>query len=126
ALFGLDNAPRTPNALQQRVNEIKALIFEARVYATRVQSLITTLGRALGHLSKLVSLVGIVTGNHSANQVIIQQLSLANQTLVTSTASQMAAQRADTLQQMSRELVIESLNRMEADSWASWPGVGGR
>jgi hypothetical protein len=96
-------------------------IAEARVYAVRVQTLISNITSATTHIVNIVNILGDLTGNMQSNQSQIQLLATANQTLATQTAQAAAYQRVQVLQQAGRTLVSESFNRIEADRWRGWP-----
>jgi hypothetical protein len=105
--------------------EIKLMLFEAQAYAVRTQSLLSTLASGVQHMTRLIALIQDVLGNKQAQQVHIQLLATTNQTLMASGASQMATQRVEVLEVMSRRFVQEVETRIEADRWRGWPGWSG-
>jgi hypothetical protein len=123
ALFQLDNAPRNLQDLNERVYAIKELLFESRRYAVRVQTLISSINSAVGHIIQIVELVGALIGNMQGNQVNAQLLATANLTLATQATQAAAYQREQVLDKAARSLVLESYRIIEAQRWADWPGL---
>ena len=100
------------------------VVHQARTYALRVQTLLNTLLGAVGHVLRLVQLIGVLTGNQSSNEVLIQLSATLNTTLATQTAMTATWQRSDVLKHLARDLVVASYNRIQADRWAEWPTAG--
>jgi hypothetical protein len=123
ALFQLDTAPRNLQDLNERVGAIKEVLFESRVYAVRVQTLISSINSAVGHIIRIVELVGGLIGNMQGNQVNAQLLATANLTLATQAAQAAASQREQVLNKAARSLVVESYRVIEAQRWADWPSL---
>lgn len=124
-LFALETAPNTPLGLEERLGEINQVIFDARSYAMRAQTLLSTLAGAVGHVVRLVEMIGILTGNHSSNAVLIQLTAVVNQQLATQTAMHATWQRQDILKHLGRDLVLASVTRIEAERWRDWPATIG-
>jgi conjugal transfer/entry exclusion protein len=120
-LFDLTSAPDNPTDLTLRVAQIREHIFAARVYAIRVQTLISTIGSAAEHLANLVTLLGELLGNMQGNQITHQLLATANQTLGTAATQAAAMQRVEVMDTLTSSLIVVSLNNIEASRWASWP-----
>lgn len=121
-LFGIEGEPpRTPQALQQRVNDTALYIIEARRYAVRTQSLINHIAGAVSHVTRIVELVGILTGNMQGNQLLVQLQAQANQTLATQTLQSAAHQRIQVFEGAQREIIVRGWNRMQYDRWEGWP-----
>lgn len=120
-LFALDTVPTSLDAYSERMVEIKAVIYEARVYSVRVQTLMSTLKSALTHLVRIVTLIGNLTGNMQGNQAVLQAIALTNQILATNGAQTAAAQRAAVLEHLGRSFASETYRTMEARRWADWP-----
>jgi hypothetical protein len=121
ALFSPQDVPRTPVLLQQRVNDMQQAVFEARRYAGKVQSLVTTLDSLLGHVVTIAGQLGDLVGNKAGHQSVAQLQAAANHTAATQALQVAAFQRAEILQSMSRTLVVQSVNAIEADRWRGWP-----
>jgi conjugal transfer/entry exclusion protein len=123
ALFQLDTAPRNLQDLNERVGAIQEVLFESRRYAVRVQTLISSINSAVGHIISIVELVGGLIGNMQGNQVNAQLLATANLTLATQAAQAAASQREQVLNKAARSLVVESYRVIEAQRWADWPSL---
>jgi conjugal transfer/entry exclusion protein len=123
ALFQLDTAPRNLEEFNERVGAIKEVLFESRRYAVRVQTLISSINSAVGHIIRIVELVGGLIGNMQGNQVNAQLLATANLTLATQAAQAAAYQREQVLDKAARSLVVESYRIIEAQRWADWPSL---
>jgi hypothetical protein len=124
-LFDLNTAPNTPVLLEERLAEIHTVVYQARTYALRVQTLLSTLLGAVGHVLRLVEMIGILTGNQSSNEILIQLSATLNTTLATQTAMNASWQRSDVLKLLARDLVVASYNRIQAERWADWPSAAG-
>lgn len=120
-LFGLEVLPSTPSELQTRINETTAYLWQARRYAVRTQSLINHITGAVAHVTRIVELMRILLGNMQGQQLQVQLLAQANQTLATQTLQQAAAQRIETLEGAQRDLIVRGWNKMQAERWAGWP-----
>jgi conjugal transfer/entry exclusion protein len=121
ALFDPTVAPDNPLDLTRRVAAMQQQVFAARSYAFRVQTLISTINSAVGHIIRIVALVGGLAGNLQGQQVTNQLLATANQTLGTQAAQAAAQQRVDVMDRMMHTIIVVSLNNIEASRWASWP-----
>jgi len=62
SLLNLQTAPATSSELAQRLVEIRTLIWQARAYAMRVNTLIQTLQNTLRHLTMLVNTIAELAG----------------------------------------------------------------
>jgi hypothetical protein len=120
-LFGLEQTPTTMQGLSERLVEVKRVVYEARLYAVRVQTLISTLTSALHHLTRIVELIEVLNGNRQGNQAIVSSLAVTNQLLATQAAQAAAAQRAVVVNELARTMVIQCYTTMEAQRWADWP-----
>lgn len=121
ALFDPTTAPTTPVALTERVVEMRHHLFVARCYATKAQTLLSTVNGALEHLANLVHLIGSLRGNMQGNQLIVQMQALTNQQLATQTALHASHQRAEVMEKLQRDLILVSLHNIEASRWATMP-----
>lgn len=123
-LFGLEVLPRTPEALQTRINDTTVYLWKARRYAVRTQSLINHITGAVAHVTRLVELMGFLAGNMQGQQIQVQLLAQANQTLATQTLQQAADQRIRTLEGAQWQLITLGWNAMQQERWADWPTTG--
>ena len=112
ALFHLDSAPDTREGLDQRMIEIKAMIYQARSTAAQTQAMISTIFRTIDHVMKLVDSVGKLLGNQQGNQTIIQVQTTMTKTTAILATQTAAHQRAETVEKLGDAVVIESLNRI--------------
>jgi phosphoketolase len=120
-LFDLQTAPDTRSGLSARLAEIKALLYETRVYAVRTQSLVWTIQRTIEHINSLVSKIEGFVGNLQGQQTIAQMDTTVSKTLALIEVQQAAFQRTDTVDRLSEALVIESVNRINRRRIADWP-----
>jgi conjugal transfer/entry exclusion protein len=120
-LFDLKTAPDTRTDLDARLQEMKDLMYETRVYAMRTQSLVWTIQRTIEHINSLVSKIEGFVGNLQSQQTIAQMDTTVSKTLALIEVQQAAYQRSDTVDKMSEALVIESINRINTKRIADWP-----
>ena len=120
-LFDLQTAPDTRSGLDARLQEIKSLMYDIRVYAIKTQSLVATIQRTLDHITSLVSHIEAFIGNLQGQQTIAQMQTTVSKTLALIEVQQAAYQRSDTVDKLSEALVIESLNRINQKRIADWP-----
>src|SRR5262245_13167362 len=120
-LFNLQTAPDTRAGLTARLADIKALMYESRVYAMRTQSLVWTIQRTIAHINSLVAKIEGFVGNLQGQQTIAQMDTTVSKTLALIEVQQAAFQRTDTVDKLSEALVIESVNRINRKRIADWP-----
>ena len=121
ALFDLETAPATRSALDARLVEIKRTVYEARTFAMRVQTLITTIHCTVDHLFGLLNSVGVLVGNMQANQRLIEAQATISKTLTVQTAMNTSWQRADIVERLSGDLVRASMAKIADQRLADWP-----
>jgi conjugal transfer/entry exclusion protein len=122
-LFDLKTAPDTRTGLDARLQEIKDLMYETRVYAMRTQSLVWTIQRTIEHINSLVSRIEGFVGNLQAQQTVAQMETTVSKTLALIEVQQAAYQRSDTVDKLSEALVLESItriNRKRIEDWPTW------
>src|SRR5215813_1459152 len=73
SFFHLDTAPDTASALAERVGEIRGLIWQARAYAMRVNTLVQTFQNTLRHLDALVQSIAGFAGTKQGIQTLNQK-----------------------------------------------------
>ena len=120
-LFNLQTAPDTRAGLTARLADIKALLYESRVYAMRTQSLVWTIQRTIAHMNSLVAKIEGFVGNLQGQQTIAQMDTTVSKTLALIEVQQAAFQRTDTVDKLSEALVVESVNRINQRRIADWP-----
>src|SRR5262249_45197699 len=72
-LFDLHTAPATSAELAQRLGEIRTLIWQARTYALRVNTLVQTFQNTLRHIDTLIGTIAELAGNKQNLQVLNQK-----------------------------------------------------
>ena len=105
-LFDLNTAPDTRTGLDARLQEMKSLMYDIRVYAIRTQSLVWTIQRTIEHINSLVSRIEGFVGNLQSQQTIAQMDTTVSKTLALIEVQQAAYQRSDTVDKLSEALVI--------------------
>jgi conjugal transfer/entry exclusion protein len=120
-LFDLNTAPDTRTGLDARLQEMKSLMYDIRVYAIKTQSLVWTIQRTIEHINSLVSRIEGFVGNLQSQQTIAQMETTVSKTLALIEVQQAAYQRSDTVDKLSEALVIESINRINQKRIADWP-----
>ncbi len=128
SLFNLQTAPATSSELAQRLVEIRTLIWQARAYAMRVNTLIQTLQNTLRHLTMLVNTIAELAGVKQGLQVLNQKAGTLTYVQVVQ-ATQGAAFYQSELYDRQQQLLIEESNRlinqnMRRDYPTSVPGWG--
>jgi hypothetical protein len=121
ALLDVQQAPRTRPDLQRRMDELKQMRQQARVYAMRTQTLIKTLLRTGDHMKALLTDVTKLVGNLSGQQRLAELQTTIHKTLAVQAAQAAAWQRMDTLDKMSDVLVVESITLIERSRMDGWP-----
>jgi conjugal transfer/entry exclusion protein len=120
-LFDLNTAPDTRTGLDARLQEMKSLMYDIRVYAIKTQSLVGTIQRTIEHINSLVSRIEGFVGNLQSQQTIAQMETTVSKTLALIEVQQAAYQRSDTVDKLSEALVIESIHRINQKRIADWP-----
>jgi conjugal transfer/entry exclusion protein len=112
ALFHLDSAPDTTNALKERLIEIRRIKYQCYSYAARVQTLLRTALRTVDHLQGLLDALASLVGNMQANQTHAQVSVVATKHLANLDVQIAAFHRAQTVDRLEEFLTIESLGRI--------------
>jgi conjugal transfer/entry exclusion protein len=112
ALFALDTAPETTQALQERLAAIRRTRYQSYSYAMRVQTLLMTAARTVEHLQGLLDTLAGVVGNKQANQTNGQFQSVAAKHLANLDVQMASYQRAGAVDKMEELLTIESLRKI--------------
>jgi conjugal transfer/entry exclusion protein len=112
ALFGLDTAPTTTSALQERLGEIRRVKSQCYSYAMRVQTLLKTATRTVEHLQGLLDTVSALIGNKQGHQTHMQATTVAAKHLANLDVQIAAFHRAQSVDKMEELLTIESLRQI--------------
>jgi hypothetical protein len=120
-LFGLDNAPDTRAGLDERLLEIRQFYYRSLSFAMRTQTLIMTVFRTVEHVTRLIDAVGALIGNMQGNQVLVQTNTTISKTLAVMEVQQAAWQRADTIERLSHEVTLASLDKIALKRLADHP-----
>ena len=102
------------------MNEINQALYEARVFAVRVQTLMSNIIGVSEHLTNIINMLAGIVGNVQAQQSAVQMLATSNQTMGTQAVQTSAYQRTEVFQASARSVVALSFNRIEADRWRGW------
>lgn len=119
-LFGLDNVPMSVGALQERIVAMRDLAYRVRCYAIEAQALVSTMASTVKHLTGLVQSIQSLVGNKAAQQTLAQLEASTGHTLAVMEVQNAAWQRADTLDRMQKDVVQESIMRIEAQRFGDW------
>jgi conjugal transfer/entry exclusion protein len=121
ALFSLDGAPSTSRELNDRMREMRLVTWQSYNYAMRTQTLLSTIRHTIEHAVALVEAVGAVIGTLQSGQTTSQAIStlvqLESEIKVTTTA----LQRAQSVDAMSDQLVLQSIKNINDEIWAKEP-----
>jgi conjugal transfer/entry exclusion protein len=120
-LFHLDTAPDTRDGLTERLAEIKRLQYESLLYEARVQTLLKTASRTIDHLSGLLELIGALIGNMQGNQLLAQFHMVKAKHAAQTDVLMAAHTRRQTLEQLSNNLILESVQKIQAKRLEDWP-----
>jgi conjugal transfer/entry exclusion protein len=120
-LFDLDTAPRSAGELEQRMREIRRIVWETRIYALRTQTLIRTVRSTVGHLTRLVSAIGGFLGNQQGNQTIAQLDGTLSKQLAVLQTQIAAHDRAETVERLTQPLVQESIDAINEEIFIDHP-----
>ena len=122
SLFDLRTAPATSSELMVRLAEIRGLIWQARAYAMRVNTLIQTLANTLHHIDVLVGTIAGLAGAKQGMQVLNQKAASLVYVQTMQTVQQAAFRQSELYDKQQQLLVIESIRRIHAAQNADWPG----
>jgi hypothetical protein len=120
-LFDLNTAPDSMTLLKERLFAIRRVAWEGHVTAMRAQTLARTTLSAIGHLQRLMDAIGILMGNMSANQTMLQVQGTMTELLAKMQVQQATADRARSIEQITETMTIESLYRIQSQIMADHP-----
>ena len=120
-LLDIHQAPRTRSDLQKRMDELKRMRQQARMFAMRTQTLLKTLLRTGDHIKALLTDVSKLLGNLSGQQRLAEVQTTIHKTLMVQAAQAAAWQRMNTLDVMADAVVVESITIIESRRMEGWP-----
>jgi len=128
SVFDLQTAPVTASELAVRVNQIRGLIWQARAYAMRVNTLVQTFQNTLWHIDALIGTIAGIAGVKQGIQVLNQKAATLVYVQTVQATGQAAYQKSE-LYDRQMQLLIEESNRlisedMRRDYPTSVPGWG--
>jgi conjugal transfer/entry exclusion protein len=121
-LFHLDSAPETRDGLTERLAAIKTLKYQCYSTAARVQTLMRTALGTVEHLQGLLDTLGGLVGNMQGNQTVGQFSAVSSKHLANLDVQIASFHRAQTVDRLSEDLVVESINRIQQRRLEDWPG----
>jgi conjugal transfer/entry exclusion protein len=120
-LFSLDGAPATSREFAERMREIQRVTWQSYNYALRTQTLLSTMRRTIEHALALMEAVGAVIGTlqsgQTTSQAINKLVQLESEMKVTTTAFQ----RAQSVDAMSDQLILQSIKNINDEVWSKEP-----
>jgi type IV secretion system protein TrbJ len=120
ALFGTDNLPVTAYAYHLRRSEIFEYKRDAAWYATRVQQLIGSTIQLIDRIGRLLRSIPALVGGKQATLTAVQaQLDTVRQ-LQQSEVRQAALDHLKVIESMDEASAIESLKRINEDTFKNW------
>jgi hypothetical protein len=125
-LFDANTFPTTPATITDRYIAMTGAVRTARLYAIRTQKLAVTVLGAVQHIQRLVADIAAILGNNQANQTLIQLTATEAKLLAAMQLQGAAAERVDTLDRMSDDVLRSSLLDMRSHWMDGWPGLGGQ
>jgi hypothetical protein len=121
ALYGLSTAPTGTRALMQRMNAIRALVWQQRLAAIRTRVLLQTTQRAIQRLQRILSTVGGMVGNMQGNQTLSQLETTITEHLAKIQTHQEAASTAEQVDKLTDPLLEQSLDNITEAVSADYP-----
>jgi len=121
ALFGLEGAPSTSREYVARMVEIRTVTWQSYSYAMRTQTLLSTIRRTIVHAVGLVEAVGGVIGTLQSGQTTSQAISKLVQLESEMQVSTIAYQRAQSVEAMSDQLTLQSIQNINEVVWSKEP-----
>jgi P-type conjugative transfer protein TrbJ len=121
-LFDLHTAPASSAELAQRLAEIQRLIWQARAYAMRVNTLVQTFQNTLRHIDTLIGTIAGLAGAKQGIQVLNQKAATLNYIEMVQTTQLAAFHQSELYERQQQLLVIESIKRIHAVQYSDWPG----
>jgi conjugal transfer/entry exclusion protein len=120
-LFNLDTAPDNTTDLQQRLRDIRRVVFQSYSYAMRTQTLLATTLRTVQRLTRLIAMVGDFVGNMQANQTMNQVNATVTEQLAKLQVQTAAYERAQSVERLTETLTIEGLHRINEQLMSDYP-----
>jgi len=122
SLFDLHTAPASSTELAQRLAEIRALIWQMRAYAMRVNTLLQTFQNTLRDLNILAGTIAEMVGIKQGLQVLNQKAATLTYVQIVQTTQLATYHQSELYDKQQQLLMIESLRRIHAAQHADWPG----
>jgi conjugal transfer/entry exclusion protein len=121
ALFSLDGAPSTSREFNDRMREIRVVTWQSYNYAMRTQTLLSTIRHTIEHAVALVEAVGVVIGTLQSGQTTSQAISALVQLESEQKVTITAFQRAQSVDAMSDQLILQSIKNINDVVWSKEP-----
>jgi hypothetical protein len=121
SLFDLNTAPVTASELAIRVNQIRGLIWQARSYAMRVNTLVQTFQNTLRHIDILANTIAELAGNKQNLQVLNQKAASLVYVQTVQTTGQAAYYQSELYDRQLQLLIEESNRRITEHMWRDYP-----
>jgi hypothetical protein len=121
SLFDLQTAPVTASELAIRVNQIRLLIWQARAYAMRVNTLVMTFQNTLRHIDALIGTIATLAGNKQNLQVLNQKAASLVYVQTVQATGQAAYYQGELYDRQLQLLVEESNRRITEQMWRDYP-----
>jgi hypothetical protein len=121
SLFDLHTAPATSSELALRLSEIRLLIWQARSYAMRVNTLVQTFQNTLRHIDILASTIAELAGNKQNLQVLNQKAASLVYVQTVQTTGQAAYYQSELYDRQLQLLIEESNRRINEQMWRDYP-----
>src|SRR5215467_15580400 len=120
SLLNLNLAPATSSELAVRMAEIRALVWRARAYATRVNTLIQTFQNTLRHIDILISSIADLAKNKQNLQTLNQKAATLNYVQIVQATTTATASQAEQLDKAKELLIHESWLRIKQNVMARY------
>ena len=120
SLLDLNLAPATSSELAVRMAEIRALVWRARAYAMRVNTLIQTFQNTLRHIDMLISSIADLAGNKQNLQTLNQKAATLNYVQIVQATTTATASQAEQLDKAKELLIHESWLRIKQNVMAGY------
>jgi len=120
SLLDLNLAPATSSELAVRMAEIRALVWRARAYAMRVNTLIQIFQNTLRHIDMLISSIADLAGNKQNLQTLNQKAATLNYVQIVQATTTATASQAEQLDKAKELLIHESWLRIKQNVMAGY------
>ena len=121
SLFDLQTAPVGSSELRQRVAEIENLIWRARSYAARCQTLIRTFENTLQHLNMLIGTIGELVGIKQGIQVLNQKAATLNYIAMVQATQLAAYHQSEIYDRMQQQLLLAGMKNIHEAIMEDYP-----